>query len=135
MTDISDESRSQDRVETHDASPTTSMWPRFLLLASAGVVIAGFALFGYSSLYCRDLGGTLFWTVFMGIGGSAILAAESPGLFGSALLAYVVLVFSVSRYTRFRLTWLRFMIGIVAGYALAALATWIFVGSGPCGLA
>lgn len=135
MTDISEESRSRDRAAEQGEPRITSMWSRFLLLAATGVVVAGFGFFGYSTLYCRDLGGTLFWTIFMGVGGTAIAAVNSPELFWSTLLAFVAVVFIVSRYTNFRLTWSRFAIGIVAGYTVAALITWIFVHPGPCGLA
>lgn len=135
MTDTSEESRSQDRAEGQGDSRTTSMWQRFILLAAAGAVVAGFAVLGYSSLYCRDLAGTLFWSFFIGLAVPAMSTVDSPELFWSALFAYVVVVFIVSRYTKFRLTFARFAIGIVTGYIGAALITWIFVGKGVCGLA
>lgn len=135
MTDISEESRSQDQVAAQGESRTASMWQRFLLLAAAGTVVAGFAVLGYSSLYCRDLFGTVFWAILIGLAAPSFAAVDTPGLFWSAFFAYLAVVFIVTRYTPFRLTWSRFAIGIAAGYILAALITWIFVGRGNCGLA
>ena len=135
MTDISEESRSQDHVAAQGESGTPSMWRSFLLLAAAGAVVAGFAVLGYSSLYCRDLFGTVFWTILFGVAAPAISAVETPEIFWSVFFGYLAVVFIVTRYTPFRLTWSRFAIGIAAGYILAALITWNFVGHGNCGLA
>jgi hypothetical protein len=135
MTDMSEESRSHDRAAAQNEARTASMWGRFLLLLAAGAVIAGFALLGYSSLYCRDLAGAVIWTILVGIAGSGIAAVETPELFWSALLAYVAVVFIVCRYTAFRLTWPRFAIGIVAGYVVAAVITLIFVYPQSCNFA
>ena len=135
MTNISEESRSQGRVIGQDESPTTSVWQRFLLLAAAGIVVAAFTFLGYWSLYCRDLLTGVLWSLLYGIGGPAIATVDTPGLFWSTLLGYVAVVFVVCRYTQFRLTWSRFAIGVVAGYILAALITWIFVHPGSCNLA
>ncbi|PCE27050.1 hypothetical protein BWP39_09685 [Paraburkholderia acidicola] len=110
------------------------MWQRFLLLAAAGAVVAGFALLGAWSLYCRDLVKAVLWSLLSGTEGIYYAAANSPDLFWSLLLAYVAVVFIVCRYTQFRLTWPRFAIGIVAGYTLAALITGIFVSPDSCNL-
>lgn len=135
MTDISEESRSQDRASATGIAPATSIRARFFLLAVAGVAVAGAAILGYSSLYCRELVGAVFWAFFIGVGGPAVAATDSPGLFWMALLAYVAVVFIGSRQTRFRLTWSRFALAIVASYIVAALITWIFVSPGVCNLA
>ncbi|GAB2870795.1 hypothetical protein GCM10027093_03130 [Paraburkholderia jirisanensis] len=135
MTDISEEAQSHDRAAAQNEARTTSMWGRFLLLVVAGTVIAGFAFLGYSSLYCRDFAGAVIWTILIGVGGVGIAAVETPELFWSALLAYIAVAFIVCRYTAFRLAWLRFAIGIVAGYMVAAVITWIFVSPHSCNFA
>jgi hypothetical protein len=135
MTDISEEAQSHDRAAAQNEARTTSMWGRFLLLVVAGTVIAGFAFLGYSSLYCRDFAGAVIWTILIGVGGVGIAAVETPELFWSALLAYIAVAFILCRYAAFRLTWLRFAIGIVAGYTVAAVITWIFVYPQSCNFA
>ena len=104
MTDAPEESQSQDRVAGQGEPPTTPLWQRFLLLAAAGAVIAGFALLGYWSLYCRDVVEAVLWSLIFVIGGTSSVAANEPDLFWGPLLGYVAVVFIVCRYTPFRLT-------------------------------
>jgi hypothetical protein len=99
-------------------------WARFAGLVALGAVLVLVAIAGGSTVYCRSLFGTIFWTLVLGLVDPVMELIHEPETVLLPLAAYLLAVFVVARFTRFRPTLLRFAIAVLLIYALSAAIDW-----------
>ena len=99
-------------------------WARFAGLAALGAVLALVAIAGGSTVYCRSLVGTIFWTLLLGIADPVMELTHEPETVLLPLAAYLLVVFVTARFTRFRPTLSRFTIALLLVYGLGAAIDW-----------
>ena len=99
-------------------------WARFVGLAALGAVLVLVAIAGGSTVYCRSLVGTIFWTLLLGIADPVMELTHEPETVLLPLAAYLLVVFVTARFTRFRPTLSRFTIALLLVYGLGAAIDW-----------
>ncbi|MFM0414347.1 MULTISPECIES: hypothetical protein [Burkholderiaceae] len=110
--------------DSPSANSLAPFWTRFAGLAALGAVLMLVAIAGGSTIYCRSFFGTIFWTLILGLVDPVMELTHEPGTVLLPLAAYLLTVFVVARFTRFRPTLLSFAIAVLLIYALSAAIDW-----------
>jgi hypothetical protein len=110
-----------DQPDSLSASSGGPFWARFAGFVALGAVLMLVAAAGGSTVYCRSFFGTIFWTSVLGLVDPVMQLIHEPDTVLLPLAAYLLVVFVVARFTRFRPTLLRFTIAILLIYALSAV--------------
>ena len=99
-------------------------WARFAGLAALGAVLALVAIAGGSTVYCRSLFGTIFWTLVLGFVDPVMELTHEPETVLLPLASYLLAVFLVARFTRYRPTLSKCASAVLLIYALGAAIDW-----------
>lgn len=99
-------------------------WTRFAGLAALGAVLVLVAIAGGSTIYRRSPFGTIFWTLLLGLVDPVMELIHEPEAVLLPLATYLLAVFVVASFTRFRPTLLRFAITVLLIYALSVAIDW-----------